>query len=392
MSSARVLSRRVKALAIALGVDLVGICAARATPQSAQFGAWLARGYAGKMEYLGRSAAKRQDPEKLFAGARSMIVVGLRYDPGGAQQGPRPSAARGTVARYAVGDDYHEVLGDRLRALAEGLTALVGESFESRVYVDTGPVLERVAAAYAGIGWVGKNTCLIHPELGSYLFLGVLVTELELEADELIEDQCGSCSACLDACPTDALEAPRLMNATRCIAYTTIEDPGPIPEALRVAHGERVYGCDICQEVCPWNRRRARQSPADPLGLRARLESRADWARPSLAWLLDLDEQAWQQATRTSVMRRSKRRGLLRNALVAAGNSEDQSLRPQLERLAADDDPLLAEHARWALERLDRAGGAAGSAGLARHQPGGDVTGSAGVATLTVEKHLEVGE
>jgi epoxyqueuosine reductase len=382
----------VKALAVALGVDLVGICPARATPQSAHFGAWLARGYAGKMEYLGRSAAKRQDPEKLFPGARSMIVVGLVYDPGGAQQDPRPGEARGTVARYAVGDDYHEVLGDRLRALAAGLEALLGESFESRVYVDTGPVLERVAAAYAGIGWVGKNTCLIHPDLGSYLFLGVLVTDLELEADGLVEDRCGSCSACLDACPTDALEAPRLLNATRCIAYTTIEDPGPIPEALRVAHGKRVYGCDICQEVCPWNDRRARKWPADPLGLRARLESRADWARPSLAWILDLDERAWQQATRTSAMRRSKRRGLLRNALVAAGNSRDESLRPQVERLAADDDPLLAEHARWAIERLDRARAAGGSGGLAGHQPGRDVPGAAGVGTLAVGKHLEVGE
>lgn len=355
MSSARDLSQKVKGIALALGADLVGICAARATPHSERLGAWLARGYAGKMDYLERSAAKRQDPEQLFEGARSMIVVGLMYESASAQPGPGEGGARGTISRYAMGDDYHEVLGDRLRALASGVEALVGKPFESRVYVDTGPVLERVAAAYAGLGWVGKNTCLIHPELGSYLLLGVLVTELELEADALVDDLCGSCTACLDACPTDALVGPRLMNATRCIAYTTIEDPGPIPEALRAAHGELIYGCDICQEVCPWNSRRARKWPEDPLGLRARLEPRAHWAGPSLAWILELDEQAWQHATRASAMRRSKRRGLLRNALVAAGNSRDESLRPQILRLAADDDPLLAEHAAWAIEKLDLA-------------------------------------
>jgi epoxyqueuosine reductase len=367
MSSARDLSHEVKGMALALGADLVGVCAARATPQSAQLGDWLARGYAGEMTYLERSAAKRQDPEQLFEGARSMIVVGLMYEPGAAASLPQESdAAPGTIARYAVGDDYHDVLSDRLGALASGLEALVEEPVESRVYVDTGPVLERVAAAYAGLGWVGKNTCLIHPDLGSYVFLGVLVTNLDIEADALVDDLCGSCTACLDACPTDALEAPRLMNATRCIAYTTIEDPGPIPVELRESQGDLVYGCDICQEVCPWNTRRARQWPEDPLGLRERLAPRAHWAQPSLAWILELDEQAWQHATRGSAKRRSKRRGLLRNALVAAGNSQDQSLRPQILRLSRGDDPLLAEHAIWAIERLDLARAAVSSDGLAR--------------------------
>ncbi len=357
MSCERKLSQKVKALARSLGADLVGICAARETPESAQLAAWLARGYAGNMEYIARTAARRQNPEKLFEGARSMIVVGLAYAPGATVVGAAASASRAAVARYAMGDDYHDVLGDRLRALAAGLEALVDGPVASRAYVDTGPVLERVAAAYAGIGWLGKNTCLIHPELGSHLFLGVLVTDLGLEYDEPLEDRCGSCTACLDACPTRALEAPRLMNAPRCIAYTTIEDPGPIPEPLRSAQGDAVFGCDICQDVCPWNRRSARRQPEDPLGLRARLGPRAHWLRPSLAWILELDEQAWQRATRASAMRRSKRRGLLRNALVAAGNSGDESLRPHVARLAADDDPLLAEHARWALACLDRASG-----------------------------------
>jgi epoxyqueuosine reductase len=361
MNSDRDLSQQVKSLALALGADLVGICPARSTPESRELDAWLARGYAGKMDYLARSVEKRQDPEKLFAGAESMIVVGLSYDSvaepraSGTETDVEPDNARGTVATYAVGDDYHEVLGDRLRALAAGLEALIGSPVKSRAYVDTGPVIERVAAAYAGIGWVGKNTCLINPDLGSFLFLGVLVTDLKLESDEQIEDLCGSCTACLDACPTDALVAPRLMDATRCISYTTIEDPGPIPEALRSAHANLVYGCDICQDVCPWNTRRARLWPEDPLGLRARLKSREAWADPSLAWILALDESAWLQATRASAMRRSKRRGLLRNALVAAGNSKDQGLRPEIEKLAAGDDPLLAEHARWAIAKLDDA-------------------------------------
>jgi len=366
MSSAQELSQEVKRMALALGADLVGICPARATPESLQLGSWLARGYAGEMTYLERSAAKRQDPQQLFDGALSMIVVGLMYESDSARANSEDRGVTGTISRYAMGDDYHEVLGDRLRALACGLEVLVGAPFESRVYVDTGPVLERVAAAYAGLGWVGKNTCLIHPELGSYLFLGVLVTDLELESDALIEDLCGTCTACLDACPTDALEAPRLLNATRCIAYTTIEDPGPIPVELRAAHGDMVYGCDICQEVCPWNQRRARVWPEDPLGLRARLEPRTHWAHASLAWILELDERAWQQATRASAMRRSKRRGLLRNALVAAGNAEDESLRPQILRLLHDADPLLAEHASWAIEKLDRAQTSQSSLGLAR--------------------------
>jgi len=352
MSSAQELSQEVKRMALALGADLVGICPARATPESLQLGSWLARGYAGEMTYLERSAAKRQDPQQLFDGALSMIVVGLMYESDSARANSEDRGVTGTISRYAMGDDYHEVLGDRLRALACGLEVLVGAPFESRVYVDTGPVLERVAAAYAGLGWVGKNTCLIHPELGSYLFLGVLVTDLELESDALIEDLCGTCTACLDACPTDALEAPRLLNATRCIAYTTIEDPGPIPVELRAAHGDMVYGCDICQEVCPWNTRSLREIPPDPFGLRARISARPQWIHPTLEWILGLTEEAWRHEARGTALKRTKYRGLLRNALIASGNSGEVRLLPLLERHAAGEDAMLAEHARWAIERL----------------------------------------
>lgn len=371
MSDTSRLGQQIKSMAKALGADVVGISEARATPESRHFGDWLAKGYAGNMDYLAATKAKREDPATIFPGARSMIVVGLVYeeaddDSAAANMREREQTndeapfvdpnSLVRIARYAVGDDYHDVLGDRLRALAAGVEALVDGPVVSRHYVDTGPVIERVAAAHAGLGWVGKNTCLINEELGSYLFLGVLVTDLELVADEPVEDLCGTCTACLEACPTGALLGPRQMDATRCIAYTTIEDPGPIAPALRKAHGELIYGCDICQEVCPWNYRRARKTPEDPLGLRSRLASRPQWIEPSLKWILELDESAWQKATRKSAMRRSKRRGLLRNALVAAGNSGDRSLRPQVEMLAEGDDAMLAEHAQWAIERLDALG------------------------------------
>jgi epoxyqueuosine reductase len=241
---------------------------------------------------------------------------------------------------------------DRLRSVGDALEALAGHAVRWRAYVDTGPILERVLAAEAGLGWTGKNTCLIDPELGSYLFLGVLIMDLDLPAGAREPDHCGSCRACLDACPTDAFPAPYVLDATRCLSYTTIELRGAIPEALRAPQRELVFGCDICQDVCPWNLRTRREVPPDRGGLRAELAPRAAWLAPALAWLLDLDEDAWRVATRGTALRRTKYRGLLRNALIAAGNTRDASLRPHLERFAAGDDALLAEHARWALERF----------------------------------------
>ncbi len=386
--------QRVKELALALGFDLAGVAAARPTPETAFLREWLARGYAGEMHYLERRAEARIDPRRVLEGARSIVVVGLVYDPGtpvdpsgrspsaseerarglanrkevgrraasrrrakGQSPGASEERARGLakVARYAGGDDYHDVLLERLRALASALEALVGEPLRTRAYVDTGPVQERVFAALAGLGWIGKNTCLIHPRLGSYLFLGVLLTDLDLLPDARLSDHCGSCRACLDACPTGAFPEPYVMDATRCISYTTIEARGPVPEALRSAHGDWIFGCDICQEVCPWNRRERRRVPADPHGLRARLAPREVWKQPALAWILGLDEDAWRGATRRTALRRAKHRGLLRNALVAAGNSGDAGLAPLVRRHAQGPDRLLAEHARWALARLEAA-------------------------------------
>jgi epoxyqueuosine reductase len=343
------LRERVAELALAVGFDLAGVARAEATPETRFLSEWLARGYAGEMDYLARRVEERVDPRRLLEGARSVVAVALVYDPG--ERAPASSGSA-EIARYAGGDDYHDVMRDRLRALEAGLALLAPGPVRTRGYVDTGPVLERVFAAYAGLGWIGKNTCLIHPRLGSYLFLGAVVTDLALEPGVREPDHCGSCRACLDACPTGALREPYVLDATRCLSYTTIEARGPIPEDLRAPQGDLAFGCDICQEVCPWNLRERRELPADPLGLRARLRPRPEWRRPALAWLLSLDEAAWRAATRRTALRRARFRGLLRNALVAAGNSGDASLVPLVERHARGADALLAEHARWALARL----------------------------------------
>jgi epoxyqueuosine reductase len=342
------LAERVKGLARALGCDLVGIAPAEPSARTRYLSDWLAKGYGGELGFLARRAAEREDPRLVLDGARSVIAAALLYDRSAAKE----QGDGAGIARYARGDDYHEVLGARLRSLADALSPLAGRPVRERVFVDTGPVMERAHAARAGLGWIGKNACLIHPRLGSWLALGVVLCDLALDPDEPEPDHCGSCRACLDACPTQAFPEPRVLDATRCLAYTTIELPGPIPPSLREAQGTRVFGCDVCQEVCPWNADSRRELPADPLGLGTRLAPRPEWRAPTLAWLLALDEDAWQRATVRSALRRARHRALLRNALVAAGNAADPALIPALERHATGSDPLLAEHARWALERI----------------------------------------
>jgi len=406
------LAGRLKQRALEIGFDRAGIARLEPTPESEAFRGWIEQGRHGAMGYLERRLEERVDPRKAMDGARSALVVGLVYDQppspprqgdrmdlekapstlgqedrlnldqatsplrqgdcleyplqaaeGGAQRaaGEQSSSGRAAaqqptarIARYAGGDDYHDVLLEGLRRIGEELAPLAGRPVRWRAYVDTGPVLERVLAAYAGLGWIGKNTCLIDRELGSYLFLGVLLLDLELPPDAREPDHCGSCRACLDACPTGAFPAPYALDATRCLSYTTIELRGPIAEPLREPQGDWVFGCDVCQEVCPWNTRARRPVPADRGGMRARLAPRPEWSEPALARLLGLDEPAWRTAARGTALRRAKHRGLLRNALVAAGNAGDPLLAPQLERHARGADPLLAEHARWALDKLGR--------------------------------------
>jgi epoxyqueuosine reductase len=363
------IEERIRHIGLALGLDAVGFAEALPNERTRFLRDWIARGYAGEMTYLERRLEERVDPRRVLPEARSIIAVGLglpgerggRVDDGleadeAGAMGDGPGAepeAMGRIARYSGGDDYHDVLLDRVRALESALPSVVGRDVRSRSYVDTGPVVERAAAASAGLGWIAKNSCLIHPGLGSHLMLGVILTDLELTPDETVEDHCGTCRACLDVCPTEAFPEAYVLDATRCISYLTIETRGPIPEALREAQGDHVFGCDLCQTVCPWNRSRPRQPLADPLGLRTRLAKRTEWLAPTLDWILALDAETFATATRRTALRRPGHRGLLRNALVAAGNSRDRRLRDRVACHAEGDDPILREHARWALARID---------------------------------------
>jgi epoxyqueuosine reductase len=338
------LAERVREVAREAGFDLVGIAGAAAPPELAFFAEWVERGHAGEMAYLTSQVAKRSDLRLAFPWARSVICVGLQYD----TPHPYSTAAppeRGWISRYAWGDDYHDVMKAMLERVVERLRGEI-PSFEARTYVDTGPIVERAWAAAAGLGAWGKNTCLLHPEHGSWFFLGEIVTDLELSPDGPRADMCWSCTACLEACPTGALPAPYVLDATRCLSYLTIELKGPIPEAQREGVGRHVFGCDICQDVCPWNRKR-RQHGGDPF------EPRPDSVGPDLAGLAALDDEAFRDRFRRSPVKRAKRRGLLRNVAVALGNAGDPEHRPVLESLARDEDPVVREHAEWALRRLD---------------------------------------
>jgi epoxyqueuosine reductase len=295
------------------------------------------------MGYLVSQTERRSDLCVAFPWARSVVCVALQYDT------PEPYSTeappeRGWLARYAWGDDYHDVMTAMLDRLAARLAAELGP-FRSRRYADTGPIAEKAYAAAAGLGAYGKNTCLLDPEHGSWFFLGELVSDLQLEPDVPRTDMCGTCTACLDACPTGAFPAPYVLDATRCISYLTIETKGAIPEPMRAGVGRHVFGCDICQDVCPWNRKRRHRAAAA-------FEARAGLAAPDLGELAGLTQAAFAMRFRRNPVKRAKRRGLLRNVAVALGNSGDASRRPILERLAQDDDPLVREHAQWGLARL----------------------------------------
>jgi epoxyqueuosine reductase len=339
------LAARAKELALEAGFDLAGIARADRPPDLSFFAEWAARGYGGEMEYLTSQVAKRSDLRTAFPWARSVLCVGLQYDTEHSYSTTAPPD-KGWISRYAWGDDYHDVLKAMLEALAERLQAEAGP-FEARAYVDTGPVAEKAWAAAAGLGAWGRNGCLLHPEHGSWFFLGELVTDLDLPADAPRPDLCGTCTACLEACPTGALVAPYVLDATRCISYLTIEVKGEIPEDRRAGLGRHVFGCDICQDVCPWNRRRLRRGGEG-------FEPRAGLAGPDLAALAVLDDDAFRGRFRRSPIKRTKRRGLLRNVAVALGNVGTARHRAAVEALLGDAEPLVREHAAWALAQLDR--------------------------------------
>ncbi|MGB9146023.1 MAG: tRNA epoxyqueuosine(34) reductase QueG [Acidobacteriaceae bacterium] len=357
------LQERVEALAREAGFAAAGITAVPA-PGSAEdeaertrFAEWVDAGRAGEMEYLKRrdeaGELLRSSVRVALPWARSVIVCAANY----ASAEPRSidAAAEGTgwIARYAWSSregrpsDYHKVLLRRLERLRDRLAEEMG-GFESRCFVDTGPVVERVYARYAGVGWVGKNTCILNERLGSWLFLGVVVTSLEVAPERgatLAADRCGSCTRCIEACPTEALTGPRQMDASRCIAYLTIEKRGEIPVELREGMGRQVFGCDICQDVCPWNRRA-------PIAADAELEPRRELVNPALEWLAGMDEAEFERRFNGSPVRRAKFAGFRRNVAIAMGNSGQTRFLPILERWAEDSDAALGDAARWASERL----------------------------------------
>jgi epoxyqueuosine reductase len=335
-----------------LGFDDCRFTTARPPDHAGQFQRWLQAGFHGQMDYLARNAHKRIDPEQILAGAKTLITLAASYMPPSASRAPSEGAA-GEIARYARFGDYHQVLGGRLKSLAAFVSSASGGA-RALWYVDTGPLLERDLAERAGLGFIGKHTNLISRKWGNWIFLAEIITTLELEADVPEKNRCGSCRRCLDACPTAAITAPFQLDARRCISYLTIELKGAIPEEFRPAIGNRIYGCDDCLAVCPWNRF-ARE------GAMMRPHYRPDLAAPDLIELLSLDESAFHRRFAGTPIRRAKRRGLLRNVCVALGNCGDERALPALQRAAADAEPLVAEHARWAIARIEERTRAAGS-------------------------------
>ena len=310
VAEALALEELVKAQAYGLGFDLVGIATLGPMETARAFEAWIDKGYAGEMDYLPRGSAKRRDTRLAFGGATRAIVVGLDYG------GREPS---GPVARYARGDDYHDVMTDRLKELHRWLEMETGRRIAGKSYVDTGPILERELGRRAGLGWFGKNTNLVNPTLGSFFFIGSLLVDLDLAPDSPFEaDRCGSCTRCLDACPTSAFVEPRVLDARRCISYLTIESKGEIPDAFHEAIGSNVYGCDICQDVCPYNVKFARELREPAFAARAAIHGKN--AETLARDLLAMGDEEFRSAFRRSPMKRAKRRGLVRNAAVVLGN------------------------------------------------------------------------
>jgi epoxyqueuosine reductase len=368
--------------ASALGFDLCGVVRAEKFPELELIKEWLGRGYAGEMRYL--ADERRSEPQSVMPGVRSVIVCALNYN----APAPRSVDAlqppgvepRGWISRYAWGHDYHEVLQEKLQGLASSLPERFAEPHEARIYADTGPLHERVFAKHAGLGWLGKNTLLLNAKLGSWFFLGVILTTLDipptLGAAELpAPDLCGSCTKCIDACPTGALIEPYVMDARLCISYLTIELRGSIPEDLREPMGRHVFGCDICQDVCPWNRRapvtqaeefqpRTFPQPTDgeprelPAAIAGGIENESLFL-PRLEWLAAMNEEQFRTVFRGSPVKRTKWRGLLRNACITLGNSapargtaHHERICTLLTRLSSSSEPVIAESAQWALLRI----------------------------------------
>ena len=343
--------------ALGLGFNQVGALPAAPGKRLAAYLDWLDQGYHGEMGYLARPdrIARRQDLNVILPGAQTIICVGLNYYGGKLPTAVAQEPSRGRISNYAWGPDYHDTMTPRLADLADWLRQRAGDTVASRVYVDTGAILERDHAETAGLGFTGKNTMLIQPRAGSWFFLGELLTTLPIvnRQSSIVNLSCGRCRRCLDACPTDAFPEPYVLDARRCISYLTIELKGWIPRELRPLMGNWIYGCDVCQEVCPFNRFAERVASGEwPV-----TGDRWDTVAPPLMEILALDEAGFQARFADSPIRRIKRRGLLRNACVAAGNWGSKTAVPALITLLSDPEPLLRGHAAWALRQIGESAG-----------------------------------
>jgi epoxyqueuosine reductase len=342
------------------GFELVGISLVQDSPELEYFPRWIAAGHAGEMKYLQardeRGRLKRASLANAAPWARSVVVCAINYNSDQpystqAREDATKAKARGWISRYAWSrKDYHDAVLARLRKVEAALRKASGEEgLITRSYVDTGPIVERVVAKYAGIGWIGKNTCVLNQKLGSWLFLGVILTSLDLaregEAAMPASDRCGTCTRCIDACPTNAFLAPYQLDSNKCISYLTIEKRGSIPEEIRSGMGRQVFGCDICQDVCPWNRK----APATQA---EEFQPREELVNPPLEWLAEMSVEEFRRTFRDSPVRRAKRSGLRRNAVIAMGNSGERRFLPLLRKLAADEDEVVGEAVAWAIRKL----------------------------------------
>ncbi|MFY9647850.1 MAG: tRNA epoxyqueuosine(34) reductase QueG [Terriglobales bacterium] len=361
------LPTRIKQLARDAGFDLCGIAPVRDFAELHVFPAWIAEGKHGEMKYMeardDSGELKRAALARVAPWARSVIVCAINYNTAHpySTQAQKENSARGWISRYAWSrEDYHDSILRRLKQLEKNLHStiettgnrpLATGNLQLRSYVDTGPLIERVYAKYAAIGWIGKNTCIINQQLGSWLFLGVILTsldltELNLTPDLPAPDRCGTCTRCITACPTQAITAPGVLDAQLCISYLTIEKRGDIPHELRSGIGRHVFGCDICQDVCPWNRKA-------PVTSAAEFEARDGFVNPALDWLAEMQPEEFREVFRGSPVRRAKLSGLRRNAVIAMGNSGNHEFLSKLEKLSEDSDPVVADHARWARAKLE---------------------------------------
>jgi epoxyqueuosine reductase len=340
----------VKKAALEAGFELAGVAPVKDFAELEYFQEWIAAGRAGDMKYMEarheNGQLKRSSPASTVPWARTVVVCAINYNTAQPYSTEVKDSDRGWISRYAWGaGDYHDVVLEKLKKVEAQLREAAGPNLISRCYVDTGPLVERVYAKYAGVGWIGKNTCIINQKLGSWLFLGVILSSLELTADLPAPDRCGTCVRCIEACPTDALIDPYQLDANRCISYLTIEKRGSIPGDLREGMGRHVFGCDICQDVCPWNRKA-------PVTGAAGFEPRAELVNPALAWLSEMTTEEFRGVFRGSPVKRTKLSGVRRNAVIAMGNSGNPDFLTRLESLAGDEDPIVAESAGWAKAQL----------------------------------------